>query len=139
MRAAPLQRAVYLTIGWTCVGLGFVGLWLPLMPTTVFLLVACWAFARSSPRLHAWLMDHPRFGRWLSDWHDHGTIPPAAKWSAVIMMAASFAIVLVTTNLGTVGTAVLAVLLAGCAAYIITRPSSARSSAVLDPPGSQGQ
>lgn len=134
-----MRRAGYLTIGWTCVGLGFVGIWLPLMPTTVFLLVACWAFARSSPRLHAWLIDHPRFGRSLSDWHDHGTIPAAAKWSAVAMMAASFAIVLLTMSLGTVGTALLAVLLSGCAAYVITRPSSVRAGAVLDPPGSPRQ
>ena len=126
-----LRRSMFLAVGWICVGLGFIGVWLPLMPTTVFLLIACWAFARSSPEIRAWLLDHPRFGRALADWHEHGAISPAAKWSAVVLMAASFGLVLATTDMAPLGYAALALLLAACAAYVVTRPLPTPPSAAL--------
>jgi uncharacterized membrane protein YbaN (DUF454 family) len=51
-------RAIYLTLGITMLILGFVGMLLPIMPTTIFLIVAAWFFGRSSPRLEAWLLNH---------------------------------------------------------------------------------
>src|SRR3546814_9486288 len=62
------------------------------MPTTVFLLIALWAFARGSPRFHTWLYTHPRFGPPLQAWDRHGVIRPGAKVVAIVAMAASLAI-----------------------------------------------
>lgn len=72
-----------------CLLLGVIGLFLPVMPTVPFLIVAAWCASRSSPRLHRWLMNHPRFGRQLNDWYDYGVVPRKAKWVTSVMMAGS--------------------------------------------------
>ncbi|WP_395673487.1 YbaN family protein [Phenylobacterium sp.] len=118
-----LRALAYRTLGVVCVGLATAGLFLPVMPTTVFLLVAVWAFARSSPELAARLYDDPRFGPLLRDWRDRGVIPRRAKALAVGMMAASLALLaLVSHNPWVVGG--VAVVLAAVAGYIVTRPST---------------
>jgi len=72
-----------------CLVLALVGLVLPVMPTVPFLVVAAWAAARSSPRLHRWLLEHPRFGPSLRDWNEAGIVPRRAKWFCTVMMAGS--------------------------------------------------
>jgi uncharacterized membrane protein YbaN (DUF454 family) len=83
-------RQITLAAGFVCLGLGVAGLFLPVMPTTVFLLLALWCFSRSSERLQRWLYDHPRLGQGLRQWHRHRVIPPRAKAAALAMMAGSF-------------------------------------------------
>lgn len=124
MRYMPGMRAAWLTLGWACVGLGLVGVALPLLPTTVFMLAAAGCFARSSPALADWLHAHPRFGPPLADWRAHGVIRPAAKRAAVATMAASL---LAPLALGAAPwvTAVQGAALAAVAAFILTRPSRA--------------
>ena len=75
--------------------LGIIGLFLPVMPTVPFLIVAAWAASRSSPRLHRWLYSHPRFGRQLRDWNEAGVVPRRAKWITTVMMAGSWISMLV--------------------------------------------
>jgi len=72
-----------------CLVLALVGVVFPIMPTVPFLVAAAWAAARSSPRLHAWLMAHKRFGPWLRDWNEAGIVPRKAKWFSTAMMAGS--------------------------------------------------
>jgi uncharacterized membrane protein YbaN (DUF454 family) len=72
-----------------CLVLALVGLVLPVLPTVPFLVVAAWAAARSSPRLHRWLLEHPRFGPYLRDWAGAGVVPRRAKWFCTAMMAGS--------------------------------------------------
>jgi uncharacterized protein len=67
------------------------------MPTVPFLVVAAWAASRSSPRLHQWLLTHPRFGHLLRDWYEAGLVPRRAKWITTLMMSASGATMLVVT------------------------------------------
>ena len=69
--------------------LGVVGLFLPVMPTVPFLIVAAWAASRSSPRLHQWLVSHPHFGRQLREWNEFGIVPRSAKWVTTVMMSMS--------------------------------------------------
>lgn len=119
-------RTFWLAIGLTATGLGLIGVVLPLMPTTVFLLVAAYAFARSSPRLHGWLTEHPRFGPVILDWHEHGSIDRKAKLMAVAVMALTL---LVSWLIG-VGDLVLgiqAAVLGAVAVFILTRPSGPRA------------
>jgi uncharacterized membrane protein YbaN (DUF454 family) len=80
-------RGALLALGFLCTGIGIAGVILPGLPGTVFLLIAVWAFSRSSERFHVWLYEHPRFGRTVRDWHAHRVIPVKAKIAAVSMMA----------------------------------------------------
>lgn len=114
---------VYRGVGVACVGLGTAGVFLPLLPTTVFLIVAVWAFSRSSPELADRLRTHPRLGPPLVLWEEKRAIPRPAKALALGMMAVSWTVLLLASHnllvLGGVGLLLLAV-----AGYVITRPSS---------------
>ena len=55
------SRALYVALGWTCVAVGAIGVVVPLLPTTIFMIVALWAFGRGSSRFRAWLYGHPRY------------------------------------------------------------------------------
>jgi len=74
-----IVRWLAFAAGWLFVALGVIGLLLPVMPTTPFLLLALWAFSLSSQRFHDWLYRHPRFGRSLQLWHAHRVIPWRVK------------------------------------------------------------
>ena len=84
-----VSRVSYLCLGWAMLALGFVGVVVPLMPTTIFLILASWFFARSSPRVEAWLIGHPRFGATLRAWNETGAVPRQAKIMACIGMSAA--------------------------------------------------
>ncbi len=78
-----VKKTLLVGFGLLCVALGVIGAFLPVMPTVPFLLLALWAFARSSDRLHGWLLNHPRFGPPLRNWQEHGAIPARAKLLSV--------------------------------------------------------
>ena len=92
MRRYSLRRLLWLSLGLVCLILGAIGLFLPLLPTTSFILVAAFAFARSSPRLHKWLLTHKIFGPLITDWQTHRAISTKAKVASLISMIAIVAI-----------------------------------------------
>jgi len=73
-------------IGWLSVALGVIGIFLPVLPTTPFLLLAAACFARSSPRFYHWLVDHPRLGPWIRDYLEGNGIPLKGKVYAIGLM-----------------------------------------------------
>lgn len=90
--AAPLSlltRWVFLGLALLFLLLGVIGLFLPVLPTTPFILLSAGAAARSSPRLLAWLEDHTAFGPAIRDWRRGGVVRRRAKWTATVLMAAS--------------------------------------------------
>ena len=89
LRARLIRRA-WLALAMLFIGLGSLGVVLPLLPTTPFLLLAAMCASRSSPALHAWLYSHPRFGPLLRDWRDHRAIRPRAKVTALVVIALSW-------------------------------------------------
>ena len=121
-----LLRPALLVLAWLNVGLGLAGLVVPVMPTTVFLLIALWAFSKSSPRFHDWLLGHPRLGRSLRDWRRDRVIPARAKALALATMAASFACVILFTASHRALQAALGLVLSAVAAFILSRPSAPR-------------
>lgn len=114
-------RWVWLAFGHCCVALGAVGAFLPLLPTTPLLLLAAWAYARSSPALRAKLYNHPRYGATLHAWHEQGAIPRRAKRWGIGLLVGSWMIVVLTTGhamiIGAHALVVVAVSL-----FILTRP-----------------
>jgi len=82
----------YLGLGWICVVLGFIGAFLPVMPTTVFIIIAAWAFSKSSERWHVWLRQSRLFGKTLIAWEEHHAIPTKAKYIALVMLLLSYSI-----------------------------------------------
>jgi len=116
-----VRRHAYRLVGLLATALAIAGLFVPLLPTTVFLLVAAWAFARSSPRLEAWLRSHPRFGPLIHEWEARGAVPRAAKVAAVAGMSLSLAVMWL---LGVQPwlLAVAAVVMVAIAAWLISRP-----------------
>lgn len=82
------MRMLWLLAGYLFLGLGLLGALLPVLPTTPFLLLAAGCFARSSPRLHRWLLGHPLFGPPIRNWEENGAISRPAKRLAVGSMAA---------------------------------------------------
>jgi uncharacterized protein len=116
-------RLFYLAFGWLCVGLGVIGIILPILPTTPFLLVALWAFSKSSPALAERLRNNPRFGPTLRAWQDHGSIPPLGKAMAVLMMAASGTYIAGFSAAPLWVAVPFVVILLAVGAYVVTRPS----------------
>lgn len=125
--AAPvrsgLSRALFLAGGLICVALGMIGAVLPIMPTAVFMLAAVFCFARSSPRLEAWILNHRHFGPPVRLWLDHGAIGPMAKVASVVSIYAGFLIVVFFDVLPTVGDIALVSVLSLIALFVGTRPS----------------
>jgi len=85
-------RLLFAAFGTLFLGLGVVGIFLPLLPTTPFLLLAVACYARSSRRLFNWLLNHARLGPLIREWHEHRAIPYRAKRTALLLIALSFSI-----------------------------------------------
>ncbi len=83
-----MTRQLWLTGGLTSLGLGLVGIALPIVPTVPFLLVAAFCFARSNPVWEQRLLDHPTYGPSLRDWRERQAISRKAKVGAIVAMAA---------------------------------------------------
>lgn len=82
----PIRRAAWLVLAWLCVGLAVLGVILPGLPTTPFVLLAAYAAARGSARMHAWLLDHRVFGPMIRDWQREGAVSLSAKRMATLLM-----------------------------------------------------
>ncbi len=108
-------------LGFTSVGIGMINAFIPLMPTTVFLLIGAWALSKGSPEWRAKLIAHPRFGRALRDSEDGRRVSRRGKRLAALGMAVGWAIVVVWQGISpwTVG---VGVLLATIATWLWRRP-----------------
>ena len=85
-RKQKIVRPLYVALGFLCVGLGYIGVIVPGMPSTVFFICAVWAFKRSSPRFEAWLLNHRVFGPTLRDWEESRSITLRTKIVAIAMI-----------------------------------------------------
>jgi hypothetical protein len=118
---ARLSRAWFVVIGLIASAIGFIGVVVPGLPTTVFFIVAAWAFARSSPRLEAWVLGLPRIGRTVRDYREGLGMPRGAKIAAISLLGLS---VMLSVTLGVSSWTARAIILAAGAigvAYILWR------------------
>ena len=126
------RRHLWMALGWASLGLGALGVLLPLLPTTPFLLLAAYFFSRSSERLHAWLLNHRVFGPPIENWRTHRAISAKAKLAALAAMALILAIS-VAADVPAWTLAVQAVILIGVAVFLLTRPTPPEPSASRNP------
>ena len=115
------MRLIWMTCGLLALGIGIAGIVLPLVPTTGPVLLAAWCFARSSPRMHHWLVTHPRLGPPIRDWQTHRAIGRRAKWIATASIVATPVLSLALGAPDYVIGVQVAVL-SGVTAFIWTRP-----------------
>ena len=97
-RAGGVTRWPYALAAYVFTGLAFLGVAVPGLPTFPFLLLAAWAAARGSKRLHHWLYEHPRFGAALIDWERERAVSRRSKVLAVALMGVSWLILLWRTD-----------------------------------------
>lgn len=123
MAKSPVGRLIWFSFGWLMMGLAALGAILPLLPTAPFLLVAAWAFGKSSERWRNWIYNQPTFGPIVIAWEDHRVIPLLGKVAAFVTMASSFAALVILDRLPVWGLVAVGVLLFAVAIYIWRHPS----------------
>lgn len=123
------KSVFFLAFGYLCFALGFIGIFLPILPTTPFMILALWAFSKGSKRMHNWLLNHPRFGETLKQWEQYKVIPIKAKLTALIFITGSATYILFFSNVP-IYAAIISVSTMACAiTYVLTRPSKRPASA----------
>ncbi len=116
-----LIRPFLITSGVISLILGIIGIFVPLLPTTPFVLLSAACFAKSSPRFHAWLIQHPLAGPMIKNWHENGAIPKKVKIIATIAILFSVASIWLWAKIFAVKVGV-SLLLASVILFILTRP-----------------
>jgi uncharacterized membrane protein YbaN (DUF454 family) len=123
---AGTRRLLWLALAYVALGLGAIGIFVPGLPTTPFVLLAAFAAARGSRRLHARLHAHGVFGPMIRDWEASGAVARRAKWVATITMAACAVLMFATAPkpwMAGTGTAIMA----GVAVWLWMRPEPGKS------------
>ncbi|MCF6325889.1 MAG: YbaN family protein [Devosiaceae bacterium] len=116
-----LKKALYVFLGGLSLTLGLVGIVLPVLPTTVFLLLAAFFFGKSSQRLHHWITNHKRFGPPILDWQKYGAVSKIARIRAVSTMVGLLLIsILISLPLSVIIIQGLA--MAAVSLFLLTRP-----------------
>ena len=118
-----ISRYLLIALGWLCVGLAFIGAIIPGIPTTIFLIIALWAFAKSSKKFHTWLLSHRKFGPILKNWQSHKVVPKKAKILMVILQIVAVIMLYFTTKSMPLSV-ILSVILIFVAWYVVSLPSS---------------
>ena len=113
-------------LGHACLVIGAAGLFLPLLPTTPFVLLAAFFYSKGSKRLHRWLVSHPRFGRAIRDWQRHGVIRTRAKWISTLLIIASLSYPVLFQDLPVAAKVGAVLVVLGVLVFIHTRPSQPR-------------
>jgi uncharacterized membrane protein YbaN (DUF454 family) len=117
-----MSRPFYLVLGFVSLGVGILGAFLPVLPTTCFILLSAYSFSKSSTRLENWILSHPTWGPVVINWRRYRSIPLRAKMMAVTGMTLSAFLVFVSPAplIVKIGCYVI-LLLSGV--YVVTRPS----------------
>lgn len=118
-----MKNLILLLFGHVFLVLGIAGAFLPVLPTTPFLLLAAFCYSKSNPRLLFWLKNHKIFGPPLNDWQDNGVIGVKAKWIATIMVGLVMFWRIPQLEVSMIVKGIVFVVLAGVMVFIWTRPS----------------
>jgi uncharacterized protein len=115
------MRILWFVLGSTASLLALIGVFLPILPTVPFLILAAFAFARSSQRLHRWIVTHPIYGPPVVDWQEKGAISRRAKWFACVSMIGGIGVA-ATLGLPAWVLAAQGLVMLSVAGFVVTRP-----------------
>mgnify|MGYP001563369501 FL=1 len=93
-----MKKYMYMTLGFVCLGMAYVGVIVPGIPFSIFLVIAAWAFAKSNDRMHQWLYNHKYFGPFLTNWVNKKVFPTKGKYAMIIVMSSSLLFLWFTTE-----------------------------------------
>ena len=116
-------RYAYMAVGFFFVALGTIGVFLPVLPTTPFLIVAVWAFSKSSQRFHDWLYTHRIFGPYIQAWNRHRVIPLQAKILAITFMFGGWLIFTIYVAQDWLWPTIIGICEIAVALYLLSKPS----------------
>lgn len=117
-----MLRPFYFVLGSVLVTLGIIGIFVPLMPTTIFLILAAWCFARSSKRAEAWLLQHRRLGPTVRAWRENGAIARKHKALAWLGMSLGFVLFFIGAHPSLWLALLVGAALLACALFVGSRP-----------------
>ena len=120
----PIHKYLFLTAGFISMILGFIGMFLPILPTTPFMILAAFCFSKSSERLHKWLLSRPHIGKLIIDWEKHGVIRMKAKVYSTIVIIPLFSYTLIFVNVNNWIKALLVLIALSVLSFIWSRPSN---------------
>jgi hypothetical protein len=119
-----MRQVLLLTIGWVSLATGLIGILLPLLPTTPFLLLSAYCFSKSSKRLHDWLLNNRWFGPAIQQWEQTHTIDRQVKRRALLLTVCAFALSLFLVPLSLPGKIALGLLGLALCIYLSTLSES---------------
>ena len=93
-----IRKTLWLTAGFLCLGMAYIGVVVPGIPFSIFLVMAAYCFSKSSKRMHDWLYNHKYFGPFLTNWVQKRVFPQKGKYAMVIVMSSSLALLWFTTE-----------------------------------------
>ncbi len=118
-----LVNKIYACLAVVFLALAIIGIFLPVVPTTPFVIAAAWAASKGSPRIHAWLHNHVHMGPILRAWNERGAVPRKAKWLACCMMTLSW-FIMFFIGLVWWWLAIMAVIFVSVSIYLFSRPDA---------------
>ena len=119
----PIRKYLFLLAGLISMALGFIGMFLPILPTTPFMILAAFFFSKSSARLHKWLLSRPHIGKLILDWELYGVIRMKAKIASTIVIIPLFAFTLFFVDVPYWVKGILILIATGVLSFIWSRPS----------------
>lgn len=129
------MRWLWFCLGWLMVALGVIGVLLPVMPTTIFLIMAVGCFARSSPRFERMLLEHPRYGPPLRHWREQGAVSGKGKAFACAGMAVGFVLFYLGAHPSAPLLLGVGLFFAASASFVLSRPRPRPLPPRVEPPG----
>lgn len=124
---SSITKPFYWLLGWLSAGLGLLGVFVPLLPTTVFFIFSVWCWARSHPQLAEKILRHPRYGQGVRDFIERGQISAKGKCFAIAGMSLGFLLFIVTSKPAFNWALGIALVLMLVATWLLTRPSPTKS------------
>lgn len=121
------MKYIWFIFAWISFVIGIIGAFLPILPTTPFLILSAYLFSKSSPRFHAWILNLPIAGDGIRDWQHNRVIRPRAKILCGLMIILSLTVIFLNTKIFLLVKIVVGLILVSVGTFVITRKSHLNS------------